>query len=479
LQFVNNIIRIDRKKQLLLNKNSLLTRIQTDFVMEIRKSKKFGSYNLGGSSVTTAVNVISENTSSQSLSLPANTSSNMTIDGISPEVGSLIESITDVGNRIRDIKATKSPTAGEEIKPLVAQLLELKSKYKELTGEEFGKKVSDDKIEKQTPATEKSTGLSKTELKKQKQKEEKAAKKAAANADKPSANTQQQEVVDESLLALFGDYPIVQSTFMTEKFYVNVRNLSESLVGQHVWIRGRLHTSRAVGKGIFLVLRQNISTVQAVMFQGSKIPKAMVKYAAGIPLESIVDIYAFVTKPEIPVQSVTIKSVELLISEIHTVSRALELPFIVDDAGRNEAEAVANNLPIINQDTALNYRWIDTRTPANQAIFRIQAGVCQLFREFLTSKDFVEIHTPKLIGGASEGGSNVFTFKYFETPACLAQSPQLYKQMASACGGFERVFEIGPVFRAENSNTNRHLCEFTGLDFEMAILEHYYEALEV
>lgn len=122
---------------------------------------------------------------------------------------------------------------------------------------------------------------------------------------------------------------------------------------------------------------------------------------------------------------------------------------------------------------------MDLRTPANQAIYRIQSGVCQLFREYLISKNFIEIHSPKLIGGASEGGANVFKLQYFDQPACLAQSPQFYKQMAAACGGFDRVFEIGPVFRAEDSNTHRHLCEFTGLDFEMAICEHYYEALEV
>jgi aspartyl/asparaginyl-tRNA synthetase len=83
-----------------------------------------------------------------------------------------------------------------------------------------------------------------------------------------------------------------------------------------------------------------------------------------------------------------------------------------------------------------------------------------------------------MIGGASEGGSNVFTFKYFGQEACLAQSPQLYKQMA-LCGDFDRVFEIGPVFRAEDSNTNRHLCEFTGLDMEMTIKEHYFEVLDM
>ena len=83
-----------------------------------------------------------------------------------------------------------------------------------------------------------------------------------------------------------------------------------------------------------------------------------------------------------------------------------------------------------------------------------------------------------MIGGASEGGSNVFTLKYFDQPACLAQSPQLYKQMA-ICGDLQRVFEIGPVFRAENSNTNRHLCEFTGLDMEMEFKDHYFEVLDL
>jgi len=90
----------------------------------------------------------------------------------------------------------------------------------------------------------------------------------------------------------------------------------------------------------------------------------------------------------------------------------------------------------------------------------------------------MEIHTPKLIGGSSEGGANVFSFEYFKQPACLAQSPQLFKQMC-VMADFGRVFEIGPVFRAENSFTPRHLCEFTGLDFEMEIKESYLEVLDV
>ena len=203
----------------------------------------------------------------------------------------------------------------------------------------------------------------------------------------------------------------------------------------------------------------------------------MIKYAQGISMESVVDILAEITVAPVPIESVSVRNLELQIIEVHVVSRAGDLPFQIDDASRNEDEAATTGLPVVNQDTSLNYRWVDLRTPANQAIFRIQAGVCQLFREFLNSRNFIEIHTPKLIGGASEGGANVFKFQYFNQPGCLAQSPQLYKQMAAACGGLERVYEIGPVFRAEDSNTNRHLCEFTGLDFEMAIKEHYYEAL--
>jgi aspartyl-tRNA synthetase len=118
------------------------------------------------------------------------------------------------------------------------------------------------------------------------------------------------------------------------------------------------------------------------------------------------------------------------------------------------------------------------KTPASNAIFKLQSGICALFREFLLSKNFMEIHSPKLIGAASEGGSSVFQVQYFKQAAYLAQSPQFYKQMA-VCAGFERVFEIGPVFRADNAQTARHLTEFVGLDMEMVINQHYHEIVEM
>ena len=133
---------------------------------------------------------------------------------------------------------------------------------------------------------------------------------------------------------------------------------------------------------------------------------------------------------------------------------------------------------VVKMKTRLDNRVMDLRVPTTQAIFKVQSGVCHLFREFLDSKGFTEIHTPKLIAGASEGGANVFKMKYFGTDACLAQSPQLYKQMC-IIGDMKKVYEIGAVFRAENSMTSRHLYEFTGLDFEMEIKEHYFEVLDV
>jgi len=132
----------------------------------------------------------------------------------------------------------------------------------------------------------------------------------------------------------------------------------------------------------------------------------------------------------------------------------------------------------VGQDVRLVNRFIDLRTRPNQAIFRVQAGVCHFFREYLYTNGFQEIHSPKMISAASEGGANVFKLGYFGTPAFLAQSPQLYKQMAIN-SDFDKVFEIGPVFRAEDSNTHRHLTEFTGLDMEMAFKEHYHEVLDV
>jgi len=214
----------------------------------------------------------------------------------------------------------------------------------------------------------------------------------------------------------------------------------------------------------------------------------MIKWAVGLPTETIVTVEGIVSKVAKPIESaaITVKDAEIKIQKIHSLGPVLpsaEQKFSVQDAARSEAEIEASQsteqpMPTIGLDTRLDNRILDLRTITNQAIFRITHGVCKLFREFLDARDFLEIHSPKLQGAATESGSSVFKVQYFKGSAFLAQSPQLAKQMAIAAD-FERVYEIGPVFRAEDSNTPRHMTEFTGLDLEMSLKEHYHEALEL
>lgn len=235
----------------------------------------------------------------------------------------------------------------------------------------------------------------------------------------------------------------------------------------------------------FVVLRQSMSTVQCVLVASADagVSTQMVRFATALSKESIVDVEGVVSLPKEPLKATT-QQVEIQVRKIYCINRAIPtLPINLEDAARSEAdfekaELAGEKLVRVGQDTRLNYRAIDLRTPSNQAIFRIQCQVENKFRDFLLSKNFVGIHTPKLISGSSEGGAAVFKLLYNGQPACLAQSPQLYKQMAIS-GGFERVFEVGPVFRAENSNTHRHLCEFVGLDAEMEIKEHYFEVCDI
>lgn len=277
----------------------------------------------------------------------------------------------------------------------------------------------------------------------------------------------------------YGDYGVIQSVQKLDRSLVPVKSIDEPLADSSVWIRGRIHTSRSKGKQCFFVLRQQIHTIQCILFVSDVIDKEMIKFVAGIPKESIVDVEGTVKKVPKPVESCTQKNVEISVQRIRVVSMAeARLPLQIDDASRPTGGDESGPDITVNQDTRLDNRVIDLRTPANLAIFKIEHGVCQLFRDTLIKEGFIEIHTPKMIAAASEGGANVFEVSYFKGKAYLAQSPQLYKQMAIAAD-FDRVFTIGSVFRAEDSNTHRHLTEFIGLDLEMAFNYHYHDVLDV
>ncbi|RCH80258.1 aspartate--tRNA ligase dps1, partial [Rhizopus stolonifer] len=280
----------------------------------------------------------------------------------------------------------------------------------------------------------------------------------------------------------YGKLPMNQSQVRTETKYDDISTINASREGESVTVRVRVQTSRATGgKMCFFVFRQGVSTIQGIITVNEKtISKQMVKFCVGITPESIVVVQGKIVKPLEEVKSCTVSCAELSIEKIHVVSDVqVRLAFSLDDATRPESSYEEDaQLVRVNLDTRLNNRVLDLRTTTNHAIFRLQSAVCLLFREFLVERGFMEIHTPKLIGAASEGGSNVFKVSYFKTSAFLAQSPQLYKQMCIAAD-FGKVFEIAPVFRAEDSNTHRHMTEFMGLDMEMAFNEHYHEVLEV
>ena len=309
----------------------------------------------------------------------------------------------------------------------------------------------------------------------------KAQRLAARQAKQGGGGQGQGQGQPDPLADKYGDLPLIQSQTQNKYTFTELSDLDALLTKEgdtkQVRLRGRLHAVRGKGKSAFVVLRDGTSTVQVVFFvdaESKVVSKGMIKYVTSITKESIVDIEGLAVRPKQAVEGCTIKHVEIQGNGVNCISRARPLPFEIADACRREDDEGAQ----VGQDTRLDNRFIDLRTPANNAIFKVQSAVGQLFRENLLSKDFIEIHSPKLMAGSSEGGSSVFALKYMGRDACLAQSPQLCKQMA-ICADFGKVFEIGPVFRAEKSFTHRHLCEFVGLDFEMTIREHYFEILDV
>ncbi|KAG5505741.1 hypothetical protein JKF63_05077 [Porcisia hertigi] len=232
--------------------------------------------------------------------------------------------------------------------------------------------------------------------------------------------------------------------------------------GDLVSVRARLERVRGRGKVAFLHLRQPpLDSVQAVC-EGSE----LAKQARSLTPESIIDVTGVVRRAATPVRSTTCQGCELQVTALGVVSRAASpLPFPYNDTNAK-------------LDTRLNHRIIDLRTDQMVATSRLVSALEQSFRNELLARDFIEVHTPKLLGATSEGGSDVFQVSYFTRRAYLAQSPQLHKQML-LMGDAMRVFEVGPVFRAEKSLTHRHLTEFVGLDGEMVIKEDHTEVLDV
>ena len=222
-------------------------------------------------------------------------------------------------------------------------------------------------------------------------------------------------------------------------------------VGQAVRLQGWLHQFRELGKINFLIIRDGWGTFQAVVAD-----EAALAALRSAQVESIIEVRGIVVaEPQAP------GGVELRQTQVEILAPVEEPPPI--ELNKREMKA--------SLETFLEHAVVGLRHPKRRAVLRIAAAAMAGFRRTLDERGFTEIQTPKVLGSATEGGANVFTVDYFGQPAYLAQSPQLYKQIA--VGLFERVYEVGPVFRAEPHATTRHLAEYVSLDVEFGFIEDH------
>ena len=233
------------------------------------------------------------------------------------------------------------------------------------------------------------------------------------------------------------------------------RNLIANVVcGETNKIQGFVENLRNKRTMAFLVIRDHSGRLQ-VTIEKEKHPD-LAAIVDQLTVESVVTCIG----PVVENEYVKMGGKEMLPEEMEILSIAEPLPLTKDAA----------------IDSRMDYRWVDLRSDKNTLIFKAQTELVGSMRDFCRNKGFMEIHTPKLIGAASESGSDVFELKYFDRKAYLSQSPQFYKQMAMAAG-FDRIFEVGPVFRAEKSFTNKHATEFTGFDVEMSYITSFRDVM--
>ncbi len=226
-------------------------------------------------------------------------------------------------------------------------------------------------------------------------------------------------------------------------------------IEKKIKVEGWVYRIRKLKEITFLIIRDRSGLVQCVIENRSI-------NIDNINIESVVSVVG-----EVMISKNALNPFEILIEEINIISESEELPIEINKKDYNA-----------NLETTLNNRAISLRHEKVNSVFKIQNIIAQSFREFLIEKGFTEIFTPKIVSEGAEGGTQLFKIKYFEKTAYLAQSPQFYKQMMVGAG-FERVFEIAHVYRAEEHNTSRHLNEYVSMDLEICFIEDEYEVMKL
>ncbi len=238
---------------------------------------------------------------------------------------------------------------------------------------------------------------------------------------------------------------------------VNIKNIK---LGEVNHVAGFVENIRNKKSMCFIVLK-DVSGKLQLTIEKAKHPE-LEETLASITIDTVIEAEGLILESEY----VKLNHMEMYPDTINVLSIAAPSPIV---APKGEET---------NIDLRLDYRWIDLRTDKNTLMFKTQSYFIAKCREFLVDRDFIEIHSPKLIGAESESGAGVFKVDYFDRNAYLAQSPQFYKQMAMAAG-FERIFESGPVFRAEKFASRKHATEFTGFDLEFSYIESYHDVMHM
>lgn len=230
--------------------------------------------------------------------------------------------------------------------------------------------------------------------------------------------------------------------------------ITPEMNGKSVTVCGWAHEIRNLGGITFLVVRDRDGLIQVTLFKKT-IDKNVLEVVKSISRESVVSVTGDVrTEPKAP------NGYELIPTAVKVLGKA-ESPLPMDTTGKVDADL----------DTRLDVRFMDIRRQRTTSIFRIRHLILKSIREFLDKAGFIEITTPKVVATATEGGTALFPITYFEREAFLNQSPQLFKQLMMS-GGLDRVFEIGPIFRAEEHDTRKHLNEATSIDIEASFIDN-------
>ena len=240
-------------------------------------------------------------------------------------------------------------------------------------------------------------------------------------------------------------------------------------LNEEILVQGFVENFRN-GKSMAFIVLKDITGKLQITVEKEKLPE-IAEAIEPLTGDSVISVTGVVYESEY----VKLNGLEMIPTGIRVESIAAALPI-----QREEIPATKKRpgVPRSGIDDRMDFRWIDLRTDKNQLLFKVQTAMTKALREFLLERNFIEIHTPKLIGAASESGSEVFEVKYFDRNAYLAQSPQFYKQMAMAAG-FDRIFECGPVFRAEKSYTSKHTTEFTGFDLEFSYITSFRDVMKI